>query len=441
MYDLSISQKLLQQDKIPNSLFKLFVFLETQTQQVLYNVTAISKTLGLSRKTVRRDLKLLKQICPEYYELKVTYEVLPTTEEIQGEPLPQTSREPEADVLDNQPVSLDSHLLEKAFESFEVACAEIWDNLKKPFRDFILQFEEKEPFTQVHYKVLQKSIEICIKLDARLDEEAVVKLLTASLKQVQKQYYGAYDQDDPKRIKLWKMLLSYYKSKFPGTTFYNKMVDLSIKRKKTEEFQKQKKEADIPNVPYKKILKMFKEINPTLNVVYKKNGELPYSTIKTIQRTWIEYHDLEEWRTVFERVNKSKFFNQKWLPNFEWLCEINNFRKIMSGEYVNDQRNPLEIENERLKANYIKQNFNKKDKSVETPEEKATRLDVPIFMLPYMADDGRTVLVEKVVEESPELLNSLVEYALIKGFEFSKPIKILDEEDVTGAKKVVVGNS
>ena len=390
----AIFQKLNQKD-IPNSVFKVYSFLEIN-EEIPKNINALSKILNMARKTLRKALMILEELVPEILGKLKPIEFYDHTVEVKVEFEKKDEIKKETTVTnfknkttENKPLSTKQKDTNKSFEErFPVR----WAQFKQPMKNLINQFEEKEFFTEIQFKYINNSIEHCKKnIDDFLDDEAILNLLTPSLKQAQKDYKNIKD--------LWLKTIDYLKKEFPGSDFYEKQIKYSKSRYFQKKRKEEKEKNNVPNTRYKEIEKLFKKLLPGLMIDYKKSGELTNAIKNKIKRTWMEYHDLKEWEKAFKKVKNSDFFmkNPEWFPDFEWIVDINNFRKILNGKY--DDKKP--INNSQLTERYAEQNLK---------NNKSNKFNLPSYIKQYTKQG--IFYVDKLRKNSNNYGNDFIEHAI-----------------------------
>lgn len=91
--------------------------------------------------------------------------------------------------------------------------------------------------------------------------------------------------------------------------------------------------------PYKQIMDLFITLCPTLPKIKDISGNRQ----KVVKARWKEHPDLEFFKELFERVNKSDFLsgrNGKWNGCcFDWIMKPTNMQKIIEGNYDNKNNN------------------------------------------------------------------------------------------------------
>ena len=98
-------------------------------------------------------------------------------------------------------------------------------------------------------------------------------------------------------------------------------------------------EDKMPSPPYKQIVDLYHQICVSL----PKLRELNPSRTQAIRNRWNKNPDIKHFLELFKRVEKSDFLTGKterpWLGcNFDWIMKLQNFNKILEGNYDNDRR-------------------------------------------------------------------------------------------------------
>jgi len=87
--------------------------------------------------------------------------------------------------------------------------------------------------------------------------------------------------------------------------------------------------------PYQKMVDCYHEILPELTEVRKMTDKRKQQS----KKVWMDKdmdQDIEKWRSYLDHIRKSKFLmgkSGKWVADFEWITNYNNFVKIIEGKY------------------------------------------------------------------------------------------------------------
>lgn len=99
-----------------------------------------------------------------------------------------------------------------------------------------------------------------------------------------------------------------------------------------------------PKIPsaVKQVMELFNQTCKTAPKVIKIDGNRLRKTLSLLK----QYPDLEQWRILFETVEKSDFLTGRrlgrsgpFIANFDWIINPTNFLKIIEGNYRNRETN------------------------------------------------------------------------------------------------------
>ncbi|SEG05617.1 hypothetical protein SAMN05660865_01633 [Caloramator fervidus] len=90
--------------------------------------------------------------------------------------------------------------------------------------------------------------------------------------------------------------------------------------------------------PYEEIKNLFNSICVTLPKIKNIKGNRQ----KVVRQRWKENPDINFFKELFEKVNKSDFLSGrsgKWVGcSFDWIMQPSNLQKIIEGNYDNNRK-------------------------------------------------------------------------------------------------------
>lgn len=99
-------------------------------------------------------------------------------------------------------------------------------------------------------------------------------------------------------------------------------------------------EAEPQKTPYDEITNLYLSICFS----YPKIQSLSANRKKAVHARWIQYHDLETFKRLFEKAEASDFLkgknNRNWSATFDWLLNDANMAKTLEGNYDNKAGSP-----------------------------------------------------------------------------------------------------
>ena len=105
-------------------------------------------------------------------------------------------------------------------------------------------------------------------------------------------------------------------------------------------------ENKIPNPPYQQILNLYHQ---TCTPPLPKIRELNPSRKQAVRNRWNGNPDIKYFLELFKKVNASDFLcgrtEKPWLGcNFDWIMKLQNFNKILEGNYDNDRKKKVQLQ-------------------------------------------------------------------------------------------------
>jgi hypothetical protein len=90
---------------------------------------------------------------------------------------------------------------------------------------------------------------------------------------------------------------------------------------------------DSHSIPYGEVVEAYNSICNSL----KKVRDITDKRKKSIRARWVKYHEVEFYKSLFQKVQDSDFLTgsnpRNWMADFDWIMSENNMVKILEGKY------------------------------------------------------------------------------------------------------------
>ena len=123
-------------------------------------------------------------------------------------------------------------------------------------------------------------------------------------------------------------------------SMFNWLINPSINTFNNLDNNKEDKDRKKPDVPHKKIKKLYNNICTSLPSIRKMSEHRK----KHLRARWKEEEDIDVFKEVFEKAESSSFLtgnnNRNWTADFDWIVKNDtNFNKILEGKYDDKKKN------------------------------------------------------------------------------------------------------